>query len=53
MRIAGLSCTSRRLPLHDTWDGGVSHHDIVLVRLTTDTGAEGTGVSWTDRKSVV
>jgi L-alanine-DL-glutamate epimerase-like enolase superfamily enzyme len=49
VRITGLTCTSRRLPLRDTWDGGLTHHDVVLVRLTTDAGVEGTGVSWTPR----
>jgi L-alanine-DL-glutamate epimerase-like enolase superfamily enzyme len=49
VRITGLTCTSQRLPLHDTWDGGVSFHDVVLVRIATDSGAEGTGLSWTPR----
>ena len=49
MRITDISCTARRLPLHDTWDGGVSWHDIVVTRVTTDADIEGTGISWTPR----
>lgn len=49
MRITELACTPYRLPLHDTWDGGVSYHDLVVVRISTDTGAEGTGLSWTPK----
>ncbi|SFB53015.1 L-alanine-DL-glutamate epimerase [Amycolatopsis marina] len=49
MRVIEVNCASHRLPLSDTWDGGVSFHDLVVVRVVTDTGAEGTGVSWTPR----
>ncbi|WP_019813185.1 mandelate racemase/muconate lactonizing enzyme family protein [Saccharomonospora saliphila] len=47
--ITDVRCTTRRLPLPGTWDGGVSYHDIVVVRVATSDGAEGTGVSWTPR----
>ncbi|GAA3738782.1 L-alanine-DL-glutamate epimerase-like enolase superfamily enzyme [Spinactinospora alkalitolerans] len=49
MRIASTSASVRRFPLHGTWDGGVSFHDVVVVTVTTDTGAEGIGFAWTPR----
>ncbi|GAA4954904.1 mandelate racemase/muconate lactonizing enzyme family protein [Streptomonospora halophila] len=49
MRIAGVEASVRRFPLQDTWDGGVSHHDLVVVTVTTDSGAEGSGFGWTPR----
>ncbi|QBI56627.1 mandelate racemase/muconate lactonizing enzyme family protein [Streptomonospora litoralis] len=49
MRIAAVGAELRRYPLHDTWDGGVSYHDLVVVTVTTDTGDAGVGFGWTPR----
>lgn len=47
--VTELTCASRRLPLPGTWDGGVDFHDVVVARLRTEDGGEGTGFSWTPR----
>ncbi|MFD0776613.1 hypothetical protein ACFQZ2_21995, partial [Streptomonospora algeriensis] len=47
--IAGLSAEIRSLPLHRAWDGGVTHNHLVLVRVSTEQGAVGTGFAWTPR----
>ncbi|WP_394298197.1 mandelate racemase/muconate lactonizing enzyme family protein [Streptomonospora alba] len=47
--IAGLSAEIRSLPLNRAWDGGVTHNHLVLVRVSTEQGAVGTGFAWTPR----
>ncbi|WP_438387970.1 mandelate racemase/muconate lactonizing enzyme family protein [Actinopolyspora saharensis] len=49
MRITDVDCTTRRLPLHETWDGGLDHHDVLITRVRTDTGPTGIGLGWTPR----
>ena len=47
MRVTGVEARAFRLPLHRAWDGGVDRNDVVVVRVSTDTGLVGTGFSWT------
>ncbi|MBR8743300.1 mandelate racemase/muconate lactonizing enzyme family protein [Nocardiopsis sp. MG754419] len=47
MRVTKMAARAFRLPLRRAWDGGVDRNDIVVVRISTDTGLVGTGVSWT------
>ncbi|MDA0566957.1 mandelate racemase/muconate lactonizing enzyme family protein [Streptomonospora sp. S1-112] len=50
--VAGLAVRTLELPLHRAWDGGVTHNHLVITRLTTASGAEGTGFAWTPRVGV-
>ncbi|MGJ7905473.1 mandelate racemase/muconate lactonizing enzyme family protein [Actinopolyspora sp. H202] len=52
MRITDIECTTRRLPLHETWDGGLDHHDVLVTRVHTETGVVGTGLGWTPRVGI-
>jgi len=47
VRVTGVEARAFRLPLHRAWDGGVDRNDVVVVRVSTDTGLVGTGFSWT------
>ncbi|MFV2197818.1 mandelate racemase/muconate lactonizing enzyme family protein [Nocardiopsis sp. LOL_012] len=45
--VREVSARAFRLPLHRSWDGGVDRNDVVVVRVATDGGLVGTGLSWT------
>ncbi|MUL44151.1 mandelate racemase/muconate lactonizing enzyme family protein [Streptomonospora sp. PA3] len=47
--MSGLTAQTRALALHRSWDGGVTHNHLVVVRVETEGGAAGTGFAWTPR----
>lgn len=50
--IAAITTRTRALRLHRPWDGGVTHNHLVVTRVTTASGAVGTGFAWTPRVGV-